>query len=182
MPSGFWRTDVRLHKDHVPVYPEKCVRCLKDRPDRTVTVWTLASPWLTWIFFPAVLFTKVAKTRVPACPSCAWRVRFRRMIVFAISMAFLLGSVWLALQLLEDVPRFWRRAGAVAACLPTVVLLALLHTFRPPAILYSFEGNDRIYDFREVEYAIEFRRLNTAPADGQATGKEEEDGAPGRST
>jgi hypothetical protein len=150
----------RLPKGFVPALPKRCVGCSAPDPDRRVTLWTMSSSWWVVLLPIVMFFSKATRTTFPACRGCAWRIRFRRMASFAIMMALILVAVTVVFRWLPASPRILRRLVGVGACLVILLPWAAWEAWFPPAVSLTLQGGTVEYEFRDVEFAAEFRSLN----------------------
>jgi hypothetical protein len=144
----------KLPKEFVPVFPDRCVVCLKEQPGATARVvgkGPSRSPIRGW-------FSVV----VPACPACGSRLRWqaafrflRTILVAGISMG---GAAWLFYK--------WgfRNAalGGMSVGVAAIALLGLViwEMFHPPQFKIDVGLANVDYEFRDRQYAEEFAALN----------------------
>ena len=159
LPSPF-RSTAHLPKGFAPALPRRCVRCFADAPDRRVTLWTMSSTWWALLFPIVMLFSKTTRTTFPACRGCSWRIRFRRMASFAIMLALMLAAAALVTRWLPAWYRPLRRLAGVGICLVMLLPWAAWEAWLPPAVRLTLEGDTVEYEFRNIEFAVEFRMLN----------------------
>lgn len=109
----------------------------------------------------AIFFSKTAKARVPACRSCVWGLRLRRLGLNTLFIALIVAGACAGSRLAPaDRPRLIRRllgaAGAFAAVVPYVAPVV----WRPPAFDLTPDGDRVTYEFRDPAYADDFATLN----------------------
>jgi hypothetical protein len=149
--------DVRLARDVVARFPDRCVRCGAPEPGHT---WRHAgrSLGLSWLF-PLALGRRVA-VDVPACHACEERLaaqRFRRRVV---DTALVVAGVAVAFALVDDDATPWRKALGFALAL-AFVLPALVHHALRPAPYDLTVGSDHVdHEFADPQYARDFAELN----------------------
>lgn len=160
MPPSPFRSFAHLPKGFQPAMPDKCVGCLAPKPDGRVTIWTMSSNWLALLTPVAMVFSRATRVRFPACAPCAWRIRLRRLASFGISIALMLGAGYLVIRMTPTWPKLLRRLAAIAAAFAAFIPFLLLEQRVPHAIELTLDGEVLEYEFREIEFAAEFRMMN----------------------
>jgi hypothetical protein len=151
-----------LPKDFRPAFPEKCVRCAAPKPAGRVTLWTMSTSWWAWILPIVMLFSKLTRVTFPACRGCAWRIRFRRLFSVALTLALMVAALGLVYPWTQGWPKLFRRLTVGGAALVALIPWAFWEVWFPPAVTLTLESETIRYDFREIEFAAEFRLLNRA--------------------
>ena len=155
-----FRTYAVLPKGVEPAFPEKCVGCGADRPERHVTLWTMSTSWWVVLLPIAILFSKATKVRFPACRRCSWRIRFRRMISTAVMLALLVAAIALVRPWVKIWPKLFQRLAMAGAALVVLLPWAFWEGQCPAAVTIDLDDDKIRYEFREIEFAAEFRLLN----------------------
>ena len=150
-------TDVNLPKWHKAVFPKRCVRCGSDPQDGTLRIWTQSIGWWSALW----MFGSGFSVRVPACYSCGWRIRIKRvgglLITIVVAMLFL-AFVWPYVE--GAVPRILRKWVALAMVLVCLAPVWIWEVIFPPPIDITAFPKTVDYEFRDADYAREFARLN----------------------
>jgi hypothetical protein len=155
-------TDVNLPREHQAVFPPRCVVCGDDPFGCTVKLWTHTLGWWTWVLW---MFGSGFAVRVPACGSCAWKIRTQRwgrlltMIALAAVVIFL---IWPHID--GFVPRPLRRWAAMLFTLVCLAPWFLWEAFVPPAVDITAYASSIDYKFRDPQYAADFAELNSDAA------------------
>lgn len=155
-----FRTFAVLPKGVVPAFPEKCVGCGEPKPDRHVTLWTMSTSWWVIVYPFAYLFSKATKVRFPACRKCSWKIRFRRMISTAVMLALIAAAIALVHPWVKGWPKLLQRLAIGGAALVVLVPWALWEVHYPAAVTLDLDDDRIRYEFREIEFAAEFRMMN----------------------
>lgn len=157
--------DVRLPKDQVPKFPDRCVVCGREKPDGTVRVGTRAIGWWTWAFWvPGRKFA----LDVPACSWCAARLRRGRLFRWLTLAALALAAVFTIAPFFEGVPRPLRRWLVLGAVIVVLLPWFTWEVMFPPPIDLTAYGDAVDYEFRDRAYAEEFAALNNATTDADS--------------
>ncbi|MGL4464114.1 MAG: hypothetical protein ACRC1K_18345 [Planctomycetia bacterium] len=150
-------TDVNLPKPHRAVFPDRCVACGVDSPGATFRAGTHAIGWWNFAFWT---IGRRFTVDVPACESCAARMRRQRRLHFAVDVVAIAVGVVVAgslLQWYQGPFKRWLMFGVVVVCLLPVIWWETLFP-RPFGLTAFAETVD--YEFRDPVYAAEFTALN----------------------
>ena len=151
-------TDVYLPRDHIAVFPDRCVRCGDDPQKNTVRLVTHPISWLTWLFW---FGGRSVKVDVPACHECAIRIRIFRwgdtfvVLIIAFLVMFL---IWPFID--EMVARPLRKYVALGLTLVCAAPWFFWQVIFPPPIDITASKDSISYEFADEEYAIEFLAEN----------------------
>lgn len=152
-------TDVNLPRRYVPSFPDRCVACECDQPESYARIITGTLGWWTWLLW---VWGKPFVIKAPACPGCAYKLHFYRLVSVAVTIAVVVFTLWGIWPHLKDaVPQpfhKWAMMGLALLCLiPQVVYeMCFAASFNVTAFSDSVD-----YEFRSRDYAIEFALLNT---------------------
>jgi hypothetical protein len=155
-------TDVRLPRDHVPVFPAVCCGCLAAGPRELLRIGARRLSWWEWVFPWLWLTQRRAHAEVPACGPCLQRWRRRWWVVRAAAALLLAVGLACALWLRpgDGLSRGWRRlvGGCFVALFALPVFLWAL--FRPPIAALTVEPDHVDYEYASAAHAERFRQLN----------------------
>lgn len=149
--------DVKLPKTQVPVWPDRCVVCERERPGHHIAFHTFK---ITAISTVLMSFGDREKLLIPACVACGrrlvWGARGRMVLAIA-----LCGIVAYSLKTFVGLPSgFWRTPSMLGYALLGLLPGVAYATFLPPAFdVTSFEKSID-YEFKSRAYATEFAALN----------------------
>jgi hypothetical protein len=149
-------TDVNLPKDHIPIFPDRCVCCGRERPGGVFRIGTQAIGWWTLLSHFGPRFT----AEVPACGACRVRMRRQRWLRFLISAAFVVAGVSIAMSLLKWYHGPFKKWLAMGITLIFLTPLILWETLFPPPVDLTAYAETVDYEFRDAEYAADFAELN----------------------
>ena len=153
-------TDVSLPKEHVAIFPDRCVACGAQSPGSHVTVWTNAVGLWVIVSLLALLFAKVVKRRIPACRSCGWKLRFRRLFSFFLFIALIGCSFMFMGDILGNMNRQLQKVIMVGAAAVFIIPWAIWNIYYPGAVCLTLEKEVLVYEFRSEEYAEDFAEMN----------------------
>ncbi|QYK53119.1 MAG: hypothetical protein KF824_12790 [Fimbriimonadaceae bacterium] len=151
--------DVVLSLKAVPIFPDKCVVC-KQTPD---TYWSILSNRTNLLFtflLPVLFLFGFKKTKVPICKSCKKVFVVNRTLRFIITLAFPIILVAIFWNALDDMTRLQRRLVILIGGVMSVIPAIVWQVFNPPAVDVSFYDDNKEYEFKNLEYAVEFAELN----------------------
>jgi hypothetical protein len=150
-------TDVTLPKSVRPIFPDRCVGCGVPDPGYLLRLGALEGGWRLlagWVFGARFLVD------VPVCTVCGPQiVRQRRLRRFVCGMCVIAGvslAVYVLGNILIRIKR-WLAMGIVLACM---IPWFLYETYWPRPIQLRAFPDSIDYQFRDEEYAEEFRSLN----------------------
>lgn len=155
-------TDVRMPRAAVPVFPDACCACGREKPGDLVAYKGRRVAWaelfLPWLWF----FGKRVTVEVPVCAGCRPRVvsgRFWRTILL---LAVVVFAVWLAYPWVKSFGlgrSATKIVGALAVLGITLPFWILLGVKPPPFDLTV--GDDHVdYEFSSATYARRFAEAN----------------------
>ena len=151
-------TDVNLPRNHIALYPSRCVRCGDDPAGTTIRLWTHTLGWWTWALW---MFGRGFTTNVPACAGCCWRIRFQRVGRVIVTLAIAAGFMFFVWPYVDDLVarpiRKWVAMALILVCMAPHILWEILF---PPSIDITAYSESVDYEFRDREYAYEFAALN----------------------
>ncbi len=153
--------DVTLHKDRVPIFPERCVVCSKRSTTFAGISHDNSSTSLGYWFPLSQLFGE-GHADVPLCRSCVWKFWTQRWmrewgyIVFAVAGIFVLAG-WLADADWSEAARAWLIGGLG---LGFVLSWIILSDMFPRHFESSIYGDTVRYEFSNRRFAMEFAALN----------------------
>jgi hypothetical protein len=159
--------DIRLPRNHEPVFPDLCVMCLEPGPagryQVSVRSWKLVDLWVHW----AWLARKPVRCEVPACHPCrkaAMRGKWFRFGVLATAVLFCMAVIdpWLKTFGLS---KGWRRLVLPIELLLLVVPGVVWMLLRPPPFDITVGSDHVTYEFANPDYAVEFALANGVPPD-----------------
>ena len=144
----------KLSKDRQPMFPDRCVVCLREEPGATARVAakgpsrSVAKGWFS--------------VSVPACPDCGSRLRWqstwrflRTIVVAGVAMS---GAAVLFYKM------GFRDAvlGGISFAVLVAAMIVLVgwEMFHPPEFKIDVGPANVDYEFRDREYAHEFAELN----------------------
>ena len=150
-------TDVKLRRDYVPKFPDRCIACSQDAPGHLLRVSTHTIGLMTLV---TLHWGSRFSAKVPVCRSCARAWRLQAWLRRVVTWTFAIVGVAVAFRVLSSyrgVFRRWIATGiAVACCLP----LILWQTFFSPLVDLTAFAETVDYEFRDRDYADEFAALN----------------------
>lgn len=160
VPSRVLSTDVKLKKDHAPLWPERCVVCGLDAPNHTVALGTFQVTWLSTLTMSFGKRETVGS--VPACASCETRLVWERRGRFLLSGFFIVAAVWL-LPKVFGLPKGKLMKLAIAGYgFVGLIPGTLLTVFFPPPLDITSHSDSVWYEFRDERYAAEFAARNAS--------------------
>jgi hypothetical protein len=151
--------DVVLSLKAEPIFPDKCVVC-KQTPD---TYWPILSNRTNLLFtflLPVLFLFGFKKTKVPICKSCKKAFVFNRTLRLIITLALPIILVAIFWNALDDMSRLQRRLVIIIGGVLSVIPAVIWQAFNPPAVDVSFYDDNKEYEFKDLEYAVEFAELN----------------------
>ncbi|QDU58679.1 hypothetical protein [Aeoliella mucimassa] len=150
--------DVRLPRKHRAQFPDRCVQCNADHPESLVTIWTSTQGWWTFI---TLFWGKPVRIVAPVCPGCRWRLRLGRwgdgLLIWAVGLAV----IFTCMPFIE--PHVPRPLAKYAVLIPFIICLVpyiIWKTYWPPAFDVTAYEKSIDYEFRSLDYAMEFCDLN----------------------
>ena len=155
MPS----IDVKLRKDHVPTWPDRCVVCERPSPNNVVD---LATFQVTWWSTLTMSFGKREKLRAPACPTCAKRLVWERRGRSLLTLLAILATMFGLYRLIGLPDGFWRKPVLLGYGLIGIVPPVLIGFFSPAPLDVTSHSETIWYEFRSRRYALEFAMQNEA--------------------
>jgi hypothetical protein len=148
--------DVKLPKEHKPLFPDRCVACGRAAPGDSIRIGTDAIGWWTPVLWlPGARFS----VDIPACGACRRamsRQRWLRLAVCGVFIAVGTGLAHWTLGSFRGIKR-WAGMGITLLCL---VPWFAWEIFSPPTIGLTAYSNAVVYEFRDASYAEEFAALN----------------------
>lgn len=152
-------TDVTLHAETKPKFPEKCIVC-HSRPNETIFIAHNNSNWFLAFFIPLLLLFGWSRVEIPICSCCKLRFRFQRWGRELVCWTLIIIAVLLIM------PHFSNWAGltkkivvgvlALLAILPTIIAEIIW----PRIFDTTAQGGKVDYEFADASYAAEFHALN----------------------
>jgi len=146
----------KLPKDCRPIFPDRCVVCLNEKPgatSRVVAKGPARSPVRGWF-----------SVEVPACPKCGSRLRWQatwRFLRTILGAGVAMGGAAVLFYALG-----FRNAalGGISFGVLAVAVIVLVgwEVFHPPEFKIDVGLVNVDYEFRDREYAHEFAELNGA--------------------
>src|SRR5687767_8163517 len=91
--------DVKLPKEMVPQWPDRCVACGAGNPNHSLRLRTSSITLLSTL---TMSFGKTFKVAIPICPGCAPKTRWRRIGNTVLTFALAIGGLYLALWMLGE--------------------------------------------------------------------------------
>ncbi len=159
-----WSTDVSLPRDQTPLFPDHCVVCLVERPERTIAVTQATASVFgiarAFIWFLLLIPADKVKAQAPICPRCRRSELASRWWWRVIGLGLVAAGITTSCWLYPAGGKLMMLGFAIAACLPWIVLRVLL----PPAFDLTVSRRSVDYEFRSSEYAEEFAELNGGEA------------------
>ena len=149
--------DVKLPREVKAQWPDRCVRCEAEAPGGWVRLWTHSIGWWTVALFA---FGMPFSVRVPACPSCAMRIRAVRWLTTLVYCVGAFAAVAIAFWVLGGYAGPGRRWLAMALALVCMAPIFILRVFLAPVIDVTCYAKSVEYEFSDAEYAAEFAVLN----------------------
>lgn len=157
-------TDVEFAREKEPVFPGCCVGCGVSGASSHYVVSTRGSSDPVFLFGRLKRLVAMWKRRrwfaveIPACPSCAVRLRrvhdLRKLAYFAPLILAIATFVWL----------HWTCRSSEAlpflAYLVWAVVWVVYEVARPEAVFVTETRDCITYEFRSRQYAEDFARLN----------------------
>jgi hypothetical protein len=116
--------------------------------------------WWVVVIPIAFFFSKATKVRFPACKNCAWKIRLRRMFSTAFMLALVLVAIGLVHPWVKGWPRLFQRLAMGAAGIVILLPWVIWEVQCPAAVSLDLDGERLRYEFRDIEFAAEFRLLN----------------------
>lgn len=149
--------DVRLPRDLVPAWPDRCVRCDAASPQARARFVDRSTTWLTTVM---MRFAPKVAVQVPACPSCARALTWQQRIQQATMLVSVVAGVWAGrwvVPLLPGLPPGLVLGGtALVACVPAVIW----RTVKAPRFAIQAWDQHIDYEFTDPRYAAEFAAMN----------------------
>lgn len=153
-------THARLPRDFKPTLPERCVNCLAPEPRRSVTIWAMKAHFFPWLIPLAILYSEIVRVTFPACSTCVWRIRLRRMLSIAVKLAVVVVAAVLVFRGVRHWVNPFRYSAVFLAPFLALIPFYILEEMLPPAVSVRLHKETLIYGFREPDFAAEFRSLN----------------------
>ena len=150
-------TDVNLPRKHTARYPDRCVRCEGTTDGHDMRLRTHTIGWWTAVLF---VFGQGFTTRVPACPSCGWKIRVQRiggLILTLVIAALFMIFLWPHIDVF--VTKALRKWVALGLSLFCVLPYFAWEVFWPPAIDITAFKDSVDYEFRSFDYACDFAEM-----------------------
>lgn len=147
---------VGLPITHDPIFPDRCVVCLRERPWAGVTLW-ISNALGVW-----ALSGPRRRVRFPACRRCAWRVRLGRLGATGIFLAICVVALGIQRKFFPGLSGMTAKAVGAGIAVAIGVPLLLWQIFRAAPVDMTRFGDSLIYEFRDPDYAREFARRNGA--------------------
>jgi 6-phosphofructokinase len=97
---------------------------------------------------------------VPACRSCAWKLRLRRWLGLLMTLGAAAAAVAFAIWLLGPMRGLLGKWAAMGIALAVLAPYFVISTFFPPAFDLTCYAKRVDYEFADESYAIEFANLN----------------------
>lgn len=156
-------TDISMPIDRTPRWPARCIRCGTPAPE---SIFFFRASRVGWDQILTLGWAVGSRppVEVPACEDCAHLLRRARRARVSVGWLVLLplglATLW-SLRHFGYLPagpfRRWASAGILLATfLPAIVLDAIF----PPVIDATAQGRTITYEFRDCDFALEFRELN----------------------
>ena len=155
---------VNLPKDHVPIFPDRCVACGQPAPTEKLHVRDefFGWPWAS---------KKHIDVAAPVCEWCLGSVRRQRWLRVASLWVGIIGGIALAFWLTWDwhMARLARKLVAVGGAIAGAAPFVLWQIFVPSPFAMTAFVNTVSYEFSDADYARDFAALNGKPmAEGGA--------------
>jgi hypothetical protein len=123
------------------------------------TLWT-STPWRGFI-----QRLNARRSVVPACPRCAWRIRFGRLLRAALFVVALILCGIVASLMVPDAPPIVPAALMLLFVPPLIVVSSFLTGVSTPAIAIFVRRDCVDYHFARRGYAEAFAQLNGSKAE-----------------
>ncbi len=154
--------EVRLPRDHVPVFPDRCCACGRPRPGDVLPVARRrAAPWellLPWVWF----LRRPFRCAAPFCPPCRSdalrqrRIRLLALVAVVVAAAVVLGP-WIKSF---GWNRQWTRLLQLGSLAAIVLPIGMWWAIRPPVFDITVTRDGIDYEFRDADYARDFAAAN----------------------
>ena len=150
--------DVRLPRNHEPIFPDRCVVCDERSPSSQTTITTRSVGWWTVVFWA---FGQATVVRAPACSQCGWRLHFGRWVDLVVLIATTLLAFFYVWPMLDDVvaPEF-RRIAQMGTAIVCLIPAGLYRVFHAHAFDVTAYAKSIDYEFASPDYARDFEQLN----------------------
>lgn len=155
-------TDVRLPRPAVPVFPDACCVCCREKPGDVVAYKGRRFRWaellLPWLWF----FGKRVRLDVPVCSGCRPQVlsgRFWRTVVLLVALGV---GIWFTFPWVKSFG-FGRSATkwlSIGLLFVEMVPVLLWWVLRPPPFDLTVEAEHVDYEFASADYAERFADAN----------------------
>lgn len=152
-------TIVRLPRAAVPVFPDACCACGRDKPGDYVAYKARHDRWE--LFMPRLLFKRIA-IAVPVCGGCRLRVVSGRLLRSLLLVTTLCLAFWFLYPWVESfgLGRSTTRVATVLVVLATLAPVLRLVTWWPPPFDLAEESDYVDYEFASPAYARRFAEAN----------------------
>ncbi len=152
--------DINLPVGQVPKFPDSCVNCRCDAPGGFLEYDTNAIGWWTIAF---ASFGKNHRVLVPVCNGCKRHLRRNRLLRFLVAMVFLAIGSYVAMHFLRSYHGPFKLHIAILIALPFLAPYIVWELIYPPPFDMTAFRKSVDYEFRDADYAWEFRMLNGVP-------------------
>jgi hypothetical protein len=148
---------VNLPKSRAAVFPTRCIRCGASGPDSKWRVCTHAIGWWT------ILLQSTGPrfcVEVLACRPCRGHLRRGALARLLVEWVLIIAGVGLATWALGWQPAGWGKWAIIGLGLLALVPVLVWNQFIPPFLELTAFSETVDYDFRDADFAEQFRKLN----------------------
>ena len=151
-------TDVRLHRDRGPVFPDRCVACGRGQPDASFRIRRRPTRWLSVL--TALPGGRRTEVHAPACAPCVARMTSRRVVSLVVTILLVTLGVFLALGALGSYDGPFKKPLGIGGALLALVPWILVEVLWPPVFDITVFRDTVDYEFADADYADEFEAMN----------------------
>jgi hypothetical protein len=154
--------EIKLPRSRAPRFPDRCVVCDKEHPDSKLTLSARAFAWwMAFVWWAAMLsWFKGFQCAIPACAGCARKFMRQYRMRFVIEAVLVLAAIALAIYLVHDLPRVWRKWAGIGSALLILMPMFVWQALWPMRVQIDTDGSTVEYQFTDAEYANEFKAMN----------------------
>jgi hypothetical protein len=151
--------DIRLPKDYVPVFPNRCVYSDEPSPDYNAAIFANGQNALAALLLPFMMLFGWRRLTAPILKKYRWRFYAQRYGRELLSLIVLVGVIWVIHRWLPPGTKGRYYKGLALCCLAYLPWI-ILDSFFPRCFSVTAHGQWIDYEFASPAYAAEFQLLN----------------------